>query len=87
MGELEIELALKALDSYVLYMGTADSRQLIRDMESLGVEHWAIEQAVGRVLADVGTPLTPAAILRELKAGKVMRRQRNARGLGGRVAL
>lgn len=87
MGELEIELALKALPSHVSYMGTADSRQFIRDMESLGVEQWEIEQAVQRVLADAGTSLTPSAILRELKAGKVMRRQRNSRGLGGRVSL
>ena len=87
MDELEIELALKALSSHVLYMGTKDSRQLIRDMESLGVEPWEIEQAVGRVLAEAGTPLTPSAILRELKAGKLMRRQRSSRGLGGRVAL
>lgn len=87
MGELEIEIALKALPSPVLYMGTADSRQMIRNMESLGVEEWELGQAVDRVLAEAGLPLTPAAILRELKAGKVMRQQRRSRGLGGRVAL
>jgi uncharacterized protein (DUF2236 family) len=87
MGELEIELALKALPSRVYYMGTADSRQFIRDMESLGVEPWELEQAVQRVLADTGTSLTPAAILRELKAGRIKLQQRRARGLGGRVAL
>jgi hypothetical protein len=88
MGELEIELMLKDFDSPpVLYMQTQETRQLIRNMEALGVEGWEIEQAVEQVRKDPTLPLTPAAILRELHVGRIKRQQRRARGLGSRVAL
>jgi hypothetical protein len=88
MGELEIELMLKEFESPpVLYMQTKETRQLIRNMEALGVERWEIDQAVEQVRKDPTLPLTPAAILRELQAGRIKRQQRRARGLGGRVAL
>lgn len=88
MGELEIELMLNEFESPpVLYMQTKETRQLIRNMEALGVERWEIDQAVAQVRRDPALPLTPAAILRELQAGRIKRQQRRARGLGGRVAL
>lgn len=88
MGELEIELMLKNFDSPpVLYMQTKETRQFIRNMEAMRVEEWEIEQAVEQVRKDPTSPLTPAAILRELHVVRIKRQQRNARGLGGRVAL
>lgn len=87
MDELEIELALRALPEQVHYMGTAESRQFIRDMESLRVEPWELSQAAKRAMEDASKDLTPAAILREVRAGREKRRQRVARGYGGQVAL
>ena len=88
MGELEIELMLKEFDCPpVLYMQTKETRQYIRNMEAMRVEGWEIEQAVARVRQDPASPLTPGAILRELQVVRLKRQQRNARGLGGRVAL
>lgn len=88
MGELEIELMLKEFDNPpVLYMQTKETRQLIRNMEAMRVEGWEIEQAVEQVRKDPTSPLTPAAILRELHSVRIKRQQRNARGLGSRVAL
>lgn len=88
MGELEIELMLKEFDNPpVLYMQTKDTRELIRNMEAMRVEGWEIEQAVAQVRKDPASPLTPGAILRELQVVRLKRQQRNARGLGSRVAL
>lgn len=88
MGELEIELMLKEFDCPpVLYMQTKETRQYIRNMEAMRVEGWEIEQAVAQVRQDPASPLTPGAILRELQVVRLKRQQRNARGLGSRVAL
>ncbi|MDT7516048.1 hypothetical protein [Rhodoferax mekongensis] len=81
MGELEIVIALNAVKNPpVLFVEHQNSRQYLQNMEALGIKEQELAETIERLQMDRTIPLTPSAILHELRRAKAPKQMPFARG-------